>query len=400
VNQGWCPSSNLPLLPPGNVQKCQGPSFAPSPRQGMGDGQPTRTYLAAGLVKRLIKDRLTFGFYGMIPITSFTTANSFYPDQREALFSDSLHPELYGDRLTSVSISLGAGLRLLPDLSLGVSFALGLANAASSNAYVPDTTNYKQLLLANNISTTTSLGTTVGAFYKPVSWFRVGGALKTPESFTITTNITSTLPAGMESTGTITNVFDYMPWMFSGGVEADVVTRGDYTMSVTGSAKYAFWSQYTDRVDDNPNVYAGPGATTLAWHDTLSPALGLRHKFRFFRGYIDFMYEPSPVPLQVGRSNYVDNDRIGAFLGGDFDVRFGSTHLRPGVQFFGSRLIPRYNNKDDRLILDELPDGAINQSTGKPVQGSAGLQTNNPGWPGFSSEGWVYGGMVTLGIPL
>jgi hypothetical protein len=394
LNQG-CPAGT-------GVGQCAAPGFTARPRQAaaIAAGQPTQTYLAAGLVKRLIKDRLTFGFYGMVPLSSFTTAHSFYPDEREALFSNSLYPELYGDRLTSVSISLGAGLRLLPDLSIGVSFALGLANTAASSAYVPDTTDYSKLLLSNNIDTSSSFATTVGTYYRPVSWFRVGGSLKTPESFSISTTISSTLPSGTESSGKIDNVFDYMPWMFIGGVEADVIQRGDYTMSVTGSAKYAFWSTYEDRVGDSPSMYAGPNGTNLGWHDTLSPSLGLRHKYRFFRGYVDLTYVPSPVPEQVGRSNYVDNDRIGAFLGGDFDVRFGSTHIRPGVQFFGNRLIPRYNTKDNALIVDELPNDAINSSTGQAVPGAAGLQTNNPGWPGFSSEGWVYGGMVTLGIPL
>jgi hypothetical protein len=56
--------------------------------------------------------------------------------------------------------------------------------------------------------------------------------------------------------------------------------------------------------------------------------------------------------------------------------------------------------KDDSRILDELPDGSIFGSTHEPVPGAQGLQTNNPGWPGFASEGWVWGGGITLGVPL
>jgi long-chain fatty acid transport protein len=392
LNQG-CKSGS-------GINQCPAPGFPARPRQSQGTGDATKTYLVAGLVKRLIKDRLTFGFYGMVPISSFTTAYSFYPDEREALFSNSLHPELYGDRLTSVSIALGAGLRLLPDLSVGVSFTIGLASTAASSSYVRSSTDYSTLLLSNAVDTSTSLGTTVGVYYKPVHWFRVGGSVKTPESFDLTTNISSILPSGTESNGTIKNEFDYMPWMLIGGIEADVVHRGEYTMSLTGSFKYAFWSSYVDRVGDSPSMYAGPNGGNLGWSDTLSPSLGIRHTYKFFRSYIDFTYVPSPVPEQVGRSNYVDNDRVGAFLGGDFDVKFGSTHLRPGVQFFGDRLIYRYNKKDNSLITDELPDNAVDASTNKPVLGASGLQTNNPGWPGYSSQGWVYGGMVTLGLPL
>ncbi len=378
--------------------QCAAPGFPARPRQAQGNGDQTRTYLAAGLVKNLIKDRLTFGFYGLVPITAFTTAYSFYPDEREALFSNSLHPELYGDRLTAVSVVLGAGLRLLSDLSVGVSFSLGLATTAASSAYVRSSTDYSTLLLSNSINTTMSLGTTVGAFYKPVPWFRVGGVVKTPESFSVSTDISSTLPTGTQSSGTIKNVFDYVPWSVAAGVETDLIQRGPYVMSAALSLKYSFWSGYTDRVGDSPSIYSEPGFN-LAWHDTFSPTVGVRHKYRSFRAFMDLTYVPSPVPEQVGRSNYVDNDRVGAFLGGDFDVRFGSSHLRPGLQLFGNRLIYRNNAKYNELIIDELPDTAVT-SGGKPVPGSAGLQTNNPGWPGFSSEGWVYGGMVTLDVPL
>jgi long-chain fatty acid transport protein len=392
LNSG-CAPGNLP-------SQCPAPGYAARPRQSQGTGDQTQTYLVAGLVKRLIKDRLTFGFYGMVPLSSFQTAYSFYPDEREALFSNSLHPELYGDRLTSVSIALGVGLRLLQDLSVGVSFSLGLASTATSSSYVRSSTDYSTLLLANSVDTSVSLGTTVGAYYTPVPWFRVGGALKTPESFDLSTNINATLPSGTQSAGIIKNEFDYMPWMITGGAEADVVRRGQYTMSLTGSLKYAFWSSYIDRVGDSPSTYAGPSGTNLGWSNTISPSLGIRHKYKFFRSYVDFTYVPSPVPEQVGRSNYVDNDRVGAFVGGDFDIKFGTTHIRPGIQFFGDRLISRYNQKDSALIVDELPNDAVDATTGKPVPGAAGLQTNNPGWPGYSSQGWVYGGMVTLGLPL
>ncbi|HMJ14744.1 MAG TPA: hypothetical protein VK524_25205, partial [Polyangiaceae bacterium] len=44
-------------------------------------------------------------------------------------------------------------------------------------------------------------------------------------------------------------------------------------------------------------------------------------------------------------------------------------------------------NLAPELVTDELPDDA--QVGGDPVAGAQGLQTNNPGWPGFESEGWV-----------
>ena len=51
----------------------------------------------------------------------------------------------------------------------------------------------------------------------------------------------------------------------------------------------------------------------------------------------------------------------------------------------------------------EVPDDAVDRQQIDPVTGqyqaapgAGGLQTNNPGWPGFSSEGWLFGGGVRL----
>jgi len=41
-------------------------------------------------------------------------------------------------------------------------------------------------------------------------------------------------------------------------------------------------------------------------------------------------------------------------------------------------------------VLDEFPD-SVDLRTNESIAASAGLQTNNPGYPGFSSEGWLMG---------
>jgi hypothetical protein len=387
--QKGCPAGTGP-------NQCPTPGFAARPRQAEGTSGVNRSYGVFGLVKHLVPERFSLGFYAMVPISNLTTAQAFYPDEREALFSDSLHPELYGDRLTSISFVLGAAFQILPQISIGASAALGLANMASSNTYVRDPTNYSTLLVDNSITTQVALSPVVGITYKPVSWLRFGGALHGPEKFTVDTTIDATLPSGTTSGGTVDNVFDWMPWSVSVGTEADVVRRGKYSMSLTGSIKYAFWSAYIDRVGQSPSIY-GP---QLAWSDTLSATVGVRHRYGDARGFVDLGYVPSPVPEQIGRSNYVDNDRVMLAAGGDIALTIGPAHIRPGAQFFVNRLIYRSNVKDDSMITDEVPDGSVFSTTGKAVPGSAGLQTNNPGWPGFSSEGWVWGGGVTVEVPL
>jgi hypothetical protein len=113
---------------------------------------------------------------------------------------------------------------------------------------------------------------------------------------------------------------------------------------------------------------------------------------------MDVNYQPTPVPPQTGRENYVDNDRLGALVGVNYTFDVAGVPLRFGVQAQAQRLLARYQKKDDRLIVDELPDDAVDSRTGSPIAGARGLQTNNPGWPGFASEGWILGGAATLAL--
>lgn len=375
---------------------CPAPGFAARPRQARGTGQKTRSYLALGMVKHLVRDRFSIGLYGLVPLGSLTTARGFYPDQREALFTNSLHSELYGDRLTALTLGAGASFKILPTLSLGAGLAISVANSAEANTYVRDSTDYDTLLLNNSVKTGANVSPTAGVRYAPLDAFRIGAAIHAPESFSIDTTIRATLPSGTESGTTRRNVFHFLPWRVAFGAEADAIRRGAYQLSVTASLTYAFWSAYEDRQGQRPSVYG----QDLAFSDTVRGAVGVRHKYKGARGFVDLMYAPSPVPEQVGRSNYVDNDRVGFLFGGDIELELGSTRIRPGFQAFTHRLVPRSHRKDDARITDELPDGAVFGATHDPVPGAAGLQTNNPGWPGFSSAGWIWGGAITLSTPL
>ena len=375
---------------------CPAPGFAARPRQSRGTSGTTRTYLTLGFAKKLIPDRLAIGVYAMLPVGKLTTAQAFYADEREALFSNSLHPELYGDRMTAVSIALGAAFAILPQVSIGAGLSIGLANGASSATYVQSSTDYGTLLMNNSVTTVVNVSPTVGLRLRPTSWLRFGAVIHSPESFTIDTTLDATLPAGTASGTSRRDVYDWTPWSVGGGAEVDLLRRGKQTMSLVGSVTAGFWSAYQDRHGQSPGVYGGD----LAWKDTVSGALGLRHTYGPARGFVDLTYTPSPVPEQIGRSNYVDNDRVGIVLGGDVEIALGSLRIRPGAQLFCDRLLYRHNTKDDARILDEVPDGSVFGTTHAPVPGSQGLQTNNPGWPGFASEGWFWGGALTLAVPL
>jgi long-chain fatty acid transport protein len=377
--------------------QCPAPAFPARPRQGQGSSGQTRPYLVLGGLKHLIKNRFTVGAFVMLPLGNLTTANTFYNDEREQLFSNSLHPELYGDRLTSLSIAVAASFRLLKSLSVGVGTTLGLANTATSATYVPASTDYNQLLLNNSIGVAAELSPHAGVYWTPTDRVRFGAVLHAPQSFVIDTTISATLPDGVVSSTQRREEHDYLPWRGSMGLEADVIKRTHYTMGVDAQITWMNWSTYKDRHGDAPWHVNGDN-TAYGFSDTFVYSVGLRHAYKKVRGYIDWQYAPTPVPAQTGRSNYVDSDRWGVAFGGDFEAVVGGVRLRPGVQLVAYRLAWRHQTKDDSKIVDEVPDDSRFASTGDPVPGAKGLQTNNPGWPGFGSDGWVYGGTVSLAV--
>jgi hypothetical protein len=375
---------------------CPDPGLPARPRQGSGSSGVTRSYVTLGLVKSIAKERATIGLYTMLPVSSFVTARSFYADEREALFTNSLHPELYGDRMTSLSFAGGGAVRVLPSLSVGLSVTLALANGATASTYVRDATNYDLLLLDTQTRTQVDLAPVLGVRWTPARTVRIGATLHAPQSFELETTVSATLPSGTQSGTTRRDVYHWLPWRVGIGGEVDVLERGTQRLAIAASLKHATWSSYEDRHGANPADYG----SDLGWKDTTSVTAGVRHFLGPARGFVDLSFAPSPVPEQVGRSNYVDNDRVGLTLGADVKIPLAGSYVRPGLQLGATRLVPRSNTKDPSRIVDELPDDARFESTRDPVPGAAGVQTNNPGYPGFRSAGYLWSGFFFLEIPL
>lgn len=364
-------------------------TFAPRPRQALGSSGNTRGYAAIGLVSRLIDPWLVLGLAAFVPLADFTEMHSFYNDERESLFTNSLHPELYSDRLTSTSLAFGAGSRLTRHLAVGMSFTLSLTNGVNSQTYVRDPADYSKLQLNNGVGVKTAVAPHFGVLYTPVDRVRFGLTFHTEQKLSLSTAIRATLPDGKESSTTLREVHHYVPWILGLSSSVDVFKGERSTVELAGTVAYEAWSNYIDRHGDRP----GDFDPRYAWKDTVTGSLGVRWSHAPLRTFLDIAYRPSPVPPQTGRTNYVDNDRVGLTLGGDYDFRVGGLHFRPGLSVAGHRLIRRYQAKDDALIRDELPDGTVDR-LGAPVPTARGLQTNNPGWPGFASDGFIWAANV------
>jgi long-chain fatty acid transport protein len=370
------------------------PPFAARPRQADGSSGNTRAYQIIGLVSHLVDDRFVLGLHALVPYGKFTTANSFYDDEREQFFSNSLHPELYSDRLTATSLAFGVGSRILKNLSIGMSFTLTLVNAADAKTYVPNSSDYNQLLLSTDVGVNAAVAPHFGVAWTPIEdLLHLAAAVHTVQKLEIDTQFGAILPGGNESSTSRTAVHDYVPAIYSLGGVVDLSPKSRNKLSVAGTANYATWSNYIDRHGEMPDREG----SVYAWRDTVSGSLGLRFARDAFGSYIDVAYQPSPVPLQTGRTNYVDNDRVSLGIGAQYEFELFGMKFRASAETQAHKLIYRHQKKDDSRIIDELPDRATTLD-GKPVAGAAGLQTNNPGWPGFASEGYVFGASAAIAL--
>jgi hypothetical protein len=98
------------------------------------------------------------------------------------------------------------------------------------------------------------------------------------------------------------------------------------------------------------------------------------------------------MPSQSGRESRVDNDRVGASARWALDVPTPVGHAQFGVGLNTQWLLERSHRKSPSAstpLVDELPE-AVNLRTGEPFVGDAGLQTNNPGFPGYASDGFLF----------
>ena len=362
------------------------------PRQGAGSGHHLRAYQVLGVLLKFLDDRGAAGLYALIPYGGFTGASAFYSDEREQYFSNSLHPELYADRLTATSLSFALGGRLHRKLSLGAAMTLGLRAVASTPTYLSDVGHFDQIMVDSEVRVLTSLAPHFGAVFTPWEGTRLSATVHTPQKFEVSTDFSFLLANGIEQRAGVRFTHDYLPLTLGLGAAQEL---GGLT--VVASAVHARWSNYVDRHDER----ADPA---YRWYDTLSGQVGLRYRRAALRSFLDLGLAPSPVPDQTGRSNYVDSTRVSASGG----LQWRSGRWSAGLQLQVHRLLPRETvklvppaapdgiNRTPHLVADEVPDDAV--VAGQPLAGREGLQTNNPGWPGFSSEGWLFGAAFTISL--
>jgi long-chain fatty acid transport protein len=369
----------------------------PYPRSDTEQGNNV-AYAAVGIVRPLIGNALVFGLHTLLPIRSFLDQKGFFVDEREQYFTNQLHFELLGDRLNVSSFSFALGSRLSPWLSIGAGVDLSLFTETRIAVYVPDASDQSTALLSPSIHTTSRFNPYFAATAHPSARVTLVATVHLPAANDLrgTNDLrfwNYTYPAGQNSVPqvyTISQGNEPLRLALGGSLGGQRLPDGRAPWEIGVQVLAERWSRYRDR----------HGASPLdAWSDTISYAVGGGFWWRDRHVTADLGYVPSPVPAQTGRTNYVDNARLMASAGIDGPVRILGAGIDMGISLSGAVLLPREATKDPGAahpVIDEFPDNATDLRTGLPAPGATGLQTNNPGYPGWKSTGFMIGAGMTI----
>ena len=348
------------------------------------------------LTFKLLSEDLRAGVLIYFPSVGFAHASPQLPDERQQYFENQLSFELLDERLKSEVLAMGMSYRLSDWLSLGVGLkTLQVANN-TTHVYTPNAADPGRSYLLTELEQNTETALVAGAMIQPWDFLRLGLSFHDEISFQVRGESLIQI-RGQENEDDFP-VVQPIKQVQHGSVPRFGVgaayTGAQWTATLEGS--WSLWSRYL-----------GPDGVLARFDDTYSIAGGYEYQLRpgtWLRSGMAWL--PSPVPEQTGRTNYVDNHRIVAALGAgnEFTVWDRRFQLDVGVQMHA--LLARQTSKqlparasactvENHDLCDEVPDSKVDT----PVLSSAqtkGLQTGNPGFPGFSAGGYMLAAAVDV----
>lgn len=368
------------------------------PRErGSHDPSFSRQYAVLGTTVPLLQGRLVLGMLTTLSADYFALQQPHFADEREQYFSNSLHFERMGDRLTGSHFAAGVGVEIIESLRLGLGFTLAQDAESQNQIYSPDATDQEQSEVNAAVRISTRLVPHFGVDASPLPQWTLTATVHAPYENRVVGRSELrfwNFPAYADGEDSVqqefTYVYDFEPLRASLGSAYQWQTdEGGRGVKVGAQISYGRWSDYVDRHGDEPG---------LPWRDIWSPALsaGWWNGTAEVDGELSF--SPSPVPLQEGRSNYVDNSRWIAAAGWARSLTLFDQNLRLGVQgqvqwLREQRVVKSESSQDP--VRDEFPLSE-DARTGETIEASLDFRTNNPGYPGFRASGFLVSGGLFL----
>lgn len=373
------------------------PTSMLAPR-GDGDASSGRPYLSLGTVMHFWGDRIGLGVYGALPAGQFQGQRPFFADEREQYFSNSLHFELLGDRTEGNAIVVALGIRPIRWVSAGIGVTIANRSEVNNKVFVPESGDQTKTMSTSQVVVRTKVAPHFALAVHPIPRLAVTGTVHLESRSDVAGGTEMAfwafdLSEDDKSVHAYVRSFLWEPLRVGFGASWDGTGTGDWSWKAGVGGVWGQWSRYRERQGVRP---------LDRWKDTVSLSASGEVSWRNQRLSLDLGWFPSPVPDQVGRSNHVDNDRLGVGAAWDGRWQVGKrVHLTAGVNLSFQHLFPRSVRKSADAanpVIDEMTDDLVDRETGLPLDGAAGLQTNNPGYPGFSSRGWLINAGVSLRI--
>jgi len=385
----------------------------PTPRSN-NNVDSSAAYLGIGLAHSLGIDGFRVGLQAQVPTSGLLSLGGLYPDEREQYFTNTAHFTRFGEWDRLISLQFGAAYRPTPWLLIGASVEGALNIGASLDVYIPEASVQDYSLANTKMHTKPSARGIVGLAVRPIKPLSISVVWRdrryTKVDATAALKLWNYHEAGPEyANATVPKrvqqehllALDYEPMevTMAAGFQWKALTT---QLGVTWSD----WSNYLDAHHLHPEYTAmwpetypldSEKDSRFAFSDTFSFMLGISLAYsEGFTANAGAAYRPSPVPAQVGRTNFADNDVWSLTVGHRLDFELGGKKLRfdIGLQFW--HLVDITVNKDPSLIRDEFADRAKTLLGEQPMPEAQGLQTNNPGFPGYSLGGWLLAGSFSL----
>jgi len=343
-------------------------------------------------------DWLRVGGYAYVPVVGLGRQFTYFADEREQYFSNTVRPELYGEQLVSQQVITGVAARPLDWLAIGAGLMLGFSSRSDSQVLVPDLADQSYQEVNLHVETGLALSAVAGVAARFLDRRLVLAVTFRDRQRLSIRGRTEVQMAGVQGT-------DQYP--FFQDLRLNVLFRPRALVLAAGWKDRRFgvavdltWQQWSDYRDNHDEPAGFSDTWTLRAGAEWRPAESL-----VLRGGLGF--RPSPVPDQTGRTNFADNDMvlIGAGAGTSWNLdgkvlevqAFTQVQVARGRSTTKARLAqhPRCG-PGVTALCDEVPDDTRDPVTGKVLEAAAGLQTGNPGFPGFSSGGVVAVGGVEV----
>jgi len=340
-------------------------------------------FLVFSMSKPLIDKRLAIGIITVIPLGSFQEQTPYFVDEQAQFFDNQLHFEHLEGKFGNMMVTSGLNWLVFKGLNLGVGLTLASQSDASPEVFVSDAARTQTSLTLSKIKVNSAFIPYAGLVAQITPFWNLSMTAHLPYQSSVSGfSQLRFWDAEEENEGQppvrFKFVYDYLPLRLGAGQQLDW-SWGKQNYALSGGVLWQQWSKFIDRLGSQPQ----------RMKDTLTPEVMLSVTSGDHHLQLSGRYMPSSIPEQSGRSNYVDNDQLVIHSGYTQTIPSDGFNLKIGIGCQLYHLLERKHWKRKSSyapVIDELPD-AVSIRTGDPIIGSAGLQTNNPGFPGFTSSG-------------